>query len=115
MNNKDYARFRSAAYSGLEFSLVKAFALEGTIVSAVEDMSFIQHVRSFCERKMRADRNLQRHAAGQQMVAGGVFEDLFGNFSEMFSFTTDWIVENWQMVLQVILGLLVFLGRAESE
>jgi len=58
---------------------------------------FIDHLESCCKKIARE--------------AGDLTDDLRGWLSKAY----EWLLDNWQVVLQVVLSLLVFLEKPEDE
>ena len=96
LNKKQYVRIKAAAWSGMPI----AASNEPNARKAV----FVQHLRTEVEKRIRADRKAFEH------VTEGFFDDLFENFS--FDGVVTWIMENWQLILQIMMALLVFLDAA---
>lgn len=55
-----------------------------------------------------------RQSVAKKQVAGGIF-DIFDGFEFSFDGMLTWLLENWQLVLRIAMGLLVFLDAAENK
>ena len=55
-----------------------------------------------------------RRSVTKKQVAGGIF-DIFDGFEFSFDGMLTWLLENWQLVLRIAIGLLVFLDAAENN
>lgn len=84
---KTYRRFRVAAWSGLPI----AAGPSGV------NKPFIGHLADAVEKERRSAKGL------------------FDGFEFSFDGILEWILENWQLVVRIVLMLLVFLDKAEAE
>ena len=100
ITKKQFARAKAAAYSGLPI------AASG---KGKPDGIFIQHLRKQCEAEMKKSKL----AEGPVM---SFFDDLFDNldWSGLFGMVVNWLIENWDKVLGLMLTLLLFLEAAEK-
>jgi hypothetical protein len=83
---KTYRRFKVAAWSGMPIA----------VGDLPEAGPFIRH--------------LHREVLKAQ-VKNGIFDGFDWSFDGMLQ----WLLENWQLVARIVLMLLVFLDKAESE
>ena len=92
LNRRDYSRFKAAIYSGVTLA-----GIDGTRPQFV-----IQHMRAEVQRLM-----VKGTAWDARYDFAGTIEAWFDAFS--FDAVVTWIIENWQMIAQILVGLLVLL------
>lgn len=124
IDGERYRQLKAASYSGLSIGGDTVAILGrdsggttyGTKLNG-PPKAFVQHLRADVEHRVKAAKlrgSLSLHSEFKAAKEGPI-EDLFEGFDEMFTFVTQYIVENWQVILQMIVGLLVFLEEAEGE
>lgn len=100
LDRETYARYKSMLFSGLPIA-----GLDGTM--GTRSRFVIQHFRLEVQRLMVKGTSWDAH-----YDFAGTIEEWFATLS--FDGVVTWLVENWQVIVQVLLGLMVFL-HAEYE
>ncbi len=93
IDRETYSRYKAMLFAGLPIA--------GQFGDDAPRRFAVQHLRLAVKKRMIVDR-----------AAQGLVDDLFENLS--FDGVVTWILENWQLIVQIMLGLMVFLN-AEYE
>lgn len=106
MTRETYARNKSMLFSGLPIA--------GQIGDERPRRFVIQHVRARVEKRMKADRLRGSQSLQSEQETETPILDWLVKLS--FDDVVTWLIENWQVIAQILAGLMVFLeAEYESE
>lgn len=98
----EFVRMRRAAYSDLPIAAVMGGGGRPIVNDGKQEKAFIQHLRKGVEDAM-GDK-----------IPKGFFDDVLNQLPILDDVVT-WILENWQLVAQIAMALLLILGTAEAS